>query len=285
MKKLTNDIFLKKSNLKHNVNYRYPDIYINSNQKIRIICPKHGDFYQYPHHHILSDNPCKMCKKDLKIKKEFNSFKDKATKIHNNLYNYDYSNYVNNKIKIKIICSIHGEFYQRPDTHIYNKQGCPHCYGDTILTKKDFIDKSIIIHNNKYDYSLIQKLEKNVNIICKKHGIFQQRVYNHLNGQGCPSCNNSKGENMVETYLVQNNIKYIKQKKFENCKNKRKLPFDFYLPDLNTCIEYDGKYHFESEYIQNNDKIKNDFCNDNNINILRFNLSNIKNINIINDPK
>lgn len=60
---------------------------------------------------------------------------------------------------------------------------------------------------------------------------------------GCPHCKTSKGERRVEQYLKENNIEYNKQYKFKDCKDIRCLPFDFYLPNHNTCIEYDGEQH------------------------------------------
>lgn len=88
----------------------------------------------------------------------------------------------------------------------------------------------------------------------------------------------------VEKFLIDNNIKYIKQKRFKECKNKRSLPFDFYLPIYNICIEVDGEQHFdknrvfayginkEKEFELRNelDNIKNQYCKDNNIKLLRI---------------
>ena len=51
---------------------------------------------------------------------------------------------------------------------------------------------------------------------------------------------------MINKLLISYNIKFETQKKFKNCKNKLPLPFDFYLPDYNILIEFDGKQHFES---------------------------------------
>ena len=73
-------------------------------------------------------------------------------------------------------------------------------------------------------------------------------------------------------------IKFIEQKRFSKCKNKRTLPFDFYLPEHNTCIEYDGIQHYNSKWIgeesltkiKNNDNIKNRFCGENKINLIRI---------------
>ena len=78
----------------------------------------------------------------------------------------------------------------------------------------------------------------------------------------------------------ENNIEYIKEKVFKDCKsNSRNLFFDFYLPRQNICIEYDGKQHFEPFYLwgekafeitKRTDKIKNKYCEDNNIKLLRI---------------
>lgn len=96
-------------------------------------------------------------------------------------------------------------------------------------------------------------------------------------GSRCPTCKDSNGELAVLKFLEDNCIKYIKQHRFDYCKNKYALPFDFYLPGLNVCIEYDGKQHFESVYSEEsfkltkqNDKIKNKYCKENNIPLLRI---------------
>lgn len=93
-------------------------------------------------------------------------------------------------------------------------------------------------------------------------------------------CNKSKGENKIINFLTKNSIKFISQKRFKDCKNKRPLPFDFYLPDLNLCIEYDGQQHFRafSKFggdkalyrTVKNDQIKNKYCKNNNINLERI---------------
>ena len=89
----------------------------------------------------------------------------------------------------------------------------------------------------------------------------------------------SHGEYCIMSILKENNIRFTKQYKFNDCKNKLPLPFDFYLPDYNACIEYDGKQHFEpvsyfggeDEFIRrkHNDKIKTKYCFQNNILLIR----------------
>ena len=104
--------------------------------------------------------------------------------------------------------------------------------------------------------------------------------------QSCGCKNISKGEKYIESLLKEYNINYTSQKRFEDCKNIRSLPFDFYLDDYNTCIEYQGEQHYKAidfwggeesfQYRQNNDNIKKKYCEDNNINLicLPYTLSN-----------
>jgi len=85
----------------------------------------------------------------------------------------------------------------------------------------------------------------------------------------------SLGEEIVRKTLKELNIKFETQKVFQNCKNIRVLPFDFYLPDYNCCIEYDGKQHYVNGWesvseIQKRDNIKNKYCQDNNIKLIRI---------------
>lgn len=145
-----------------------------------------------------------------------------------------------------------------------------------------FIEKAVSKHGNKYDYSLIdyKNNKTNIIIVCKNHGEFIQRPSHHLSGTGCPSCNESKGEREIAYLLDKNNINYKRQHTFEGCKNKKLLPFDFFIPLLNICIEYDGRQHFEAidvfggeealRYIQHNDEIKTDYCKENNIKLIRI---------------
>ena len=79
-------------------------------------------------------------------------------------------------------------------------------------------------------------------LICPKHGIFEQKTNSHLQGSGCKLCKESEGEKRIETILNNCNIIFERQKRFDDCEFKQKLPFDFFIEKLNTCIEYDGRY-------------------------------------------
>jgi len=179
------------------------------------------------------------------------------------------------------MCPVHGVFEQLPYSHSKGF-GCAKCANCYKSNTQDFIKKANKIHNNKYIYNKVdyKNAHSKIEIICKSHGQFIQSPNKHLSGQGCPRCRLSQNENIIEKYLISNSIKYIPQKTFENCKYKRKLHFDFYLPDYNTCIEYDGEQHFRKfntswgdevfKLTKIRDNIKNVFCKKNNINLLRI---------------
>src|ERR1035437_4477643 len=175
-------------------------------------------------------------------------FINRAKKVHGDKYDYSLIDYNNSRSKIKIICIKHGEYNQTPDAHLHG-QGCQICGGTKKSNTDNFISKSKLIHGDKYDYSLVKYISKRskVKIICPKHGIFEQRADGHIvsNGRGCPICKESKGEKQIRLFLKENNIYYVQQHKFPNCKAIRPLVFDFYLPEFNICIEYDGQQHFK----------------------------------------
>jgi len=291
-KKLTTQEFIEKVKAIHGNRYDYSLVnYRGAHKKINIICLKHGVFVQTANNHYRGNN-CPKCYADIlknSRKDDYNSFISKVKKL-NNKYDYSLVEYVDSQTKVKIICSEHGVFEQTPNNHITKKQGCPICGGSKKLTTDIFIQRAKKIHNNKYDYSksLYMGMEVKIDIICSKHGIFKQVPKHHLNNHGCPICNESKGEKAVAKYLDDNNIKYIRQKRFNDCRNKHPLSFDFYVPKNNILIEYDGIQHFEInehfggkkglEHIQKNDGIKNKYCKNNNIKLIRIKYNeNIKN--------
>ena len=270
--------------------------YINAITPIIITCPIHGDFKQKPSSH-LSGWGCKICGGNNKLTTE--EFIIKANKIHNNGYNYSKVNYIGSHDKIVITCSIHGDFKQKPNNHL-NGANCPKCGNisqqkNKTLTNLNFIKKANYVHKNKYDYSktIYSKSRNRIKIICPKHEIFIQNAGSHLSGHGCPNCNESKGELKIKQLLEQENINYEFQKTFNDCvnKNNRKLKFDFYLPNQNILIEYDGKQHYEPiqyfggqnsfKLVKEYDEIKNNYVINKNIKLIRIPYYNYNNLNSI----
>jgi Zn finger protein HypA/HybF involved in hydrogenase expression len=274
------NIFLQRCKDIHGDRYDYSLIgeYKNSREKVKVICKEHGVFEITPYHHVNRKQGCNDCRK-LGLSK----FIELSNIKHD--YRYDYSlikEYEDNKSKVKIICKEHGVFEQRVNDHKSKGIGCPECTMDRFrLSTKDFIIRSNIIHNNKYIYPKNINFKSNkekVKIKCEYHDIFKQRVDSHLNGQGCPSCKDSKGELVVRNYLLDNNIEFESQKKFIDCVYQNELKFDFYLPEYNTCIEYNGKQHYipinyfggekSFKYQLIRDKIKSEYCENNNIKLI-----------------
>jgi very-short-patch-repair endonuclease/ribosomal protein L37E len=281
------EIFIQKAKEIHIDKYDYSLVnYINNKTKIEIICSKHGMFQQVPSDH-LKGHGCSKCgfEKSSKLRNTIaaNNFIKKSLKIHDKKYDYSLANYKNVNTKVKIICPKHSIFEQTPNKHLKG-HGCSRCKIEKMFkTTDEFIKKAILIHSDKYDYSHVTYLtaKTKINIICKLHGMFEQTPNDHLNNVGCPICKQSHGETKITQYLNKHSIKYISQKKFNNCNgNKNKLVFDFYLPNNNILIEFDGKQHYiankffgGNEYLailQKYDIIKTNYCKDNNIKLIRI---------------
>ena len=152
--KTTKD-FIKEAKEIHGNKYDYSKVeYINSDTKVCIICPEHGEFWQTPHSH-LSGSSCFKCSKNLKLNKH--SFIDKARNIHGDRYDYSKVEYVNNKTKVCIICPEHGEFWQAPQNHINQKQGCSKCSEKTNLSENKVFE--FIKDNTNYEVEQQKKFK------------------------------------------------------------------------------------------------------------------------------
>lgn len=285
----TTEQFIKEIQYVHGNIYDYSLVnYINNHTKVCIICSDHGIFKQRPNHH-LGGSGCPKCARKINkisITDTTSSFIKKAKNIHGERYDYNKTNYINNHIKICIICPDHGEFWQDPANHLTG-HGCPKCANKLKGayqkdTTQSFIEKAKNIHGDKYDYIKVNHTGSKISvcIICPIHGEFWQTPNCHLNNHGCPACRESKGEKLIAGWLVDHKFKYDIEKTFNKCKNKRKLPFDFYIPSHNTCIEYDGEQHFISvdhwggidglKKRQTHDDIKTKYCKNNNIHLIRI---------------
>jgi len=259
--------------------------------KIQILCPKHGVFYQRINDHLRGQRcpKCKFEKLSQKFRLTTKDFVSKAKLIHGDKYDYSRVQYQNDHAPITIVCPKHGEFIQRPHNHLHDRCGCPSCGNVKHLTTKDFVSKAKLIHGDKYDYSCVQyrNTQTKITIVCPKHGEFIQIPTKHLQGNGCPQCNESKGERQIRLWLEQNHIEHEYQKRFDGCRYKLPLPFDFWLPQQKMCIEYDGIQHFEEgignffqgqytftrkmwKSLSERDDIKSQWCLENNIKLLRI---------------
>jgi very-short-patch-repair endonuclease len=277
----TKDDFIRKSLEIHGNKYDYSNVdYVNFTTPVEIKCTIHGSFYQTPREHYDGSG----CPKCFGKNKNTDEIIDIIKKIHGDKYELSKVNFKNNKTPITLICPIHGDFEILPERVIHQKSGCPKCAGKQ-LTNDEWIQRAKDVHGEKYDYknfNYTKSINKTI-IGCLKHGDFLMSPNDHINNaQGCPKCRESKGEIFVTEILDKMGKKYIKQKKFDDCYSNRgkyckKLPFDFYLPKENICIEYDGRQHSEPVYGDKQlsiqkiiDNIKNVYCNKVGIKLIRI---------------
>ena len=229
--------FIEKAKKKQGDAYCYSKVkYINNITKVIIICQMHGEFEQTPAQH-LSGSGCQICGKNKQIKTQTKSeeqFIIEANNKHNNKYDYSKVKYINTHTNVKIICNSHGEFQQRPSSHLYGT-GCPECasiYQHSLLKSNtdDFITKSLLIHGNNYNYSKVKYINNitKLIIICSTHGEFEQTPAEHLSGCGCKQCGFLK-ISISKTYT---NDEYI-----EKVKELHKDIYEY------TQTEYNGIYN------------------------------------------
>jgi len=280
--KRTKEEFIEKAIKIHGDKYDYSLVEYNGcSIKIKI---KYDDivYEQTPSCHLSG-----YCPEKKAIKMDRLLFIEKAIKIHGDKYDYSQVKYTDRFKKVKIIYN--GKIYmQTPDVHLDGD--CP----EKIQLKKttlDFIKKSKSIYGDKYDYSqtvYVNKLTK-VKIIYSGMTYEQLPRYHYKTPPELTKI--SKGELKIQKFLDKNKINYIKQHTFLNCKYKKKLRFDFFIPTLNMCIEFDGIQHFKSidyfggkksyDKICKNDKIKKEYCTSNNISLFRIKYTDFYNINNI----
>ena len=284
------EIFVDKAKNRHKNRYSYEKVnYINSKTKVVIICSIHGEFEQVPNSHLRGSG-CNRCGMEYRHKLTSLTtaqFIEKANEV--NEYKFDYSKaiYKNYQTPIIITCILHGDFEQLPASHLYGV-GCPTCGGTRKLTTDEFISKAKKKQLRLYDYSKTKYINtsEKVEILCDKHGSFWQTPENHLQGQGCPICKESKGEGLIRQFLCTEKINFLPQLRIKECKFKKPLPFDFGIftsqGKLLGLVEYQGKQHFlpsafgsvnqNKQHIfamsQKRDQIKINYCKENKIPLL-----------------
>lgn len=169
---------------------------------------------------------------------------------------------------------------------IMSNKGCPVCNREVAGLKHRIPLEKVIQLFEENDITILDLssytiTEEKVFCECKKCGHKWHTDYHHVkNGRSCPVCKSSQGEKRIKKYLDNQGIYNVPQKRFPDCKYKKKLPFDFYLPDYNLCIEYNGILHYEEkEYfggkehldkVKIRDEIKRNYCKNNGINLLEI---------------
>lgn len=290
-KRITHKEFIEKMKIK-NPNIEILGEYINSRTKIKCRC-KICNYIWYPISGGIKGCPeCDKIKRTKILAKTHKKFIQELEKINPNIEIL--GEYINNNSKIRCRCKIDGYEWETRPRQLLSGNGCYKCWEaknhkiqvkshNEFIKEMDKINSEIIIlseYKNSYTH---------IKCKCKTCNHEWEVTPTHLlNKRSCPKCNESKGEKEISKVLNKYNIKYNMEYKFEDCKFYNTLPFDFYLPKHNICIEYDGKQHFEiidyfggfdrfvTQIIR--DSIKNIYCRDNNIKLIRISYLDFNNI-------
>lgn len=297
--------FVQKLKKKFGDKYDYSKTkYVTNRDKVIVICPIHGEFLNSPTHLLREGRGgCQQCNSIIRGKKRCinrDELIKKAITIHGDKYIYDkiedYDNHNSfvTDILITIICRKHGEF-QIKRTYFLCGHGCKICgeeYSNECNKSRaksfnDFVENATKIHGNNLNFDksklTYETRKSKIIVTCNKyadHGDFETIGSSIISGHGCKKCNQSFGEREIYNYLTVNNINFVTQKRFSDCRNTYTLPFDFYIESKNLCVEFDGEQHFrpvkrfggEEEFkkLQERDNIKTNYCEKNNIHFLRL---------------
>ena len=302
--KYTTEEFIEKARAIHGDKYDYSKVnYRGNKEKVRIICPIHGEFSQIAGTHLRGGG-CYLCsvgyrvirreKKPVKkgekpakveVRVDRDLFIRRSRETHEIQYDYSKTALLKSTEKICIICPKHGEFWQSLGYHMRGGN-CPRCAGSYKLTTEEFIERSNKVHGNRYDYSKVEykNYSTKVCIVCPIHGEFWQTPNNHLFGSGCPACPQSNLEGELREVLIKRKIRFEQEKTFTWLRYKKKMFLDFYLPDYQIAIECQGGQHFKpvplfggEDFFNktlDRDIAKHDLCEKNGITVLYFSKTN-----------
>lgn len=250
-------------------------------------CKKHNYIWKVRPSNLLKGEGCPKCRNEKiseKNKKPHELYV-KEVKIKNPNIKV-IGEYINSHKPIKHYCIKHDVFWDATPTSIligggYKKCGNEKLSSILMLSHDEYLKKLNDAHPNielleTYKGSHIPIKHK---CIIDNYEWMQKPIY-LLHSLGCPKCNSSYGEKTICKWLDNNDIQYVREMRFPDCRDIKPLPFDFYLPEYNKCIEYDGEQHFKPkaffggedsfQVTTKHDKIKNEYCKINGISLLRI---------------
>lgn len=285
-KKRTHQEFVEELK-KKNSKIKVIGVYQTSHDKIECYCLDcHTTWFPKPYK-LLSGQGCPSCgEKKCRLSKRMKNdcFISNLHTVNPNIIPLE--NYITGRTKIWFRCNVCSNEWQTTPQVVLNGHNCPVCShkegaNKIKKSKKEFIEEVNLINPNIEiigDY--INDMTK-IDFLCKICGTkWKVTPNNILHKSGCPKCKESKGENRIDNYLLNKEITFIRQYKFNDCKNILALPFDFYLPKNNICIEYDGLLHYKAvDYFggeealkatQMRDEIKTNYCKEHNIKLIRI---------------
>jgi len=260
--------------------------YKRSHSKIKWTCKVCSNIHETKPNSLLNGYGCANChytEQSEKQKKNTNVFKKEVNVLVGSEYEV-IGEYKHTDKDIKFLHTDCGFVFDSKPHNFLSGSRCPKCNGGVRKKTTKYFKKEVEeITDGKYvlvgDYKGSQKYTSFKHAECGS--VFKTTPTSFLGGTRCPNCFFiSKGELKIKKILEENSVLFEQQKTFEGLKDNRKLRFDFYLPEYNTCIEYDGRQHFEPIdiwggkeelfKIKERDLIKNKYCKENSIKLLRI---------------
>lgn len=261
--------------------------YIDSHTPILHRCLVHDTYWDLQPANALRGDGCWKCRneklRDILIKTHEDYMQELSIKNPNVEV---IGRYMGHQIKTLHHCLIHDEYWETIPSNALKGCGCRKCLGEKISEKCCKTHEQYVkdVEEINPDVEVVgQYINAKTPILhkCKIDGYEWMAIpFIILAGYGCPQCNESSGERQVRQWLNKHNIKYEYQKPFKDCRDILPLPFDFYLPDFNIAIEYQGGQHYKPverfggeekfKLQQKHDNIKRQYCKNNNIKLLEI---------------
>ena len=252
--------------------------YINNNTPMKMK-RQYGHEFKISFQNLKKGRGCSYCYKYKKLTHD-EVYKKCSQKGFKLLTEYKKAN-----SKITVLCSS-GHDWETTWAKIQSGRTCPYC------SKKMIHRKDVIKEFECENYKILTEITPNIRfsnarlLVRCPQGHTYETTYNvWKSGCRCPHHNRSLGEERVSEVLSKMKLEYIAQYTFEECRDINRLPFDFYIPQYNLCIEYDGRGHYEPidwanrgeewakeqlAWVQKHDEIKSVFCLENDIRLLRI---------------
>lgn len=303
-KKLTTQDVIDKFKSVHESMYDYSLVdYQGDSKKVKIICKIHGTFEQQPGAHGRQKQGCPHCAKEETVTRNKTlsvgnaKFVERIEQVFGkDAFDYSKLNYESAHKDVTLICKKCGNIEIKDPKSFYLGYGCLKCRvkqrNPKQITKEQFLERAIKIHGERCNYSKIEykSIYDEVEIICLKHGSFYQKPAIHLYAKSnCPECKVTRGEESISQCLNNKGIQYIFQYKVKIGNSYHY--YDFYLPDHNIMIEFNGMQHYKPikffggreayEYLQIRDKIKKQYCLENQIKLLTFKYDELNQIELL----
>lgn len=273
--------------------------YVKSKIKLKMRHNRCGYEYMVKPNDFLNGHRCPNCRGSRKRTTE--QFKQEVYDLVGDEYTV-LGKYVNVMTKIKIRHNVCGKVHEYTPNNFLRGSRCFDCsyrerYKKQRKSLSDF--KKDVFNLVGNEYTVVGDYVNTKTAIAIKHnkcGYVSHIRPNDFISSGirCHHCTSSRGEQLLANSLTAHKIKYVPQKRFDDCINPKtgyKLPFDFYIPLYKVCIEFDGKQHSQPinyfggeeafKSLQYRDKLKTDYCNNHGIKLIRINYNYIDKIEMV----